>query len=287
MTETRNPIYVYPEEFDVEMSSETQTRYRGIFEVPVYTADIQMEFNFDFSQTGDLLTGKQVAHWDEATLRVFLSSNKALRGEAVLKADDLVQRLEPISSGQSERIGISADVGDPREIEGFTLNLGINGAQTLAASATGRTTRITLKSDWPDPSFYGAFFARCVRNHRRGFRGIVDRSALGPVAAAGDKTVSRPESAPKRQHGRALHNAERLLPKSVAVGALWYPVHRVDLSHDSDVGTKPAKRRATRCAILDGRSCSIGVCATDGRLRRTNRLWSRIHLGSRRDDWIV
>ena len=157
VTEDRKPIYLYAEEFDLSMTTETQTRYRGLFEVPVYTADIDMTFDFDLSEAEDLLVGKEEAHWDDAHLRVFLSSNKALRGEALLQADGRMLRLEPISGGGQDQTGIIARVGDPREIAGYQLQLGINGAQTLAAAGTGRTTRFTLKSDWPDPSFYGAF----------------------------------------------------------------------------------------------------------------------------------
>lgn len=157
VTEDRQPIYLYAETFDLEMTTETQTRYRGIFEVPVYTADIAMAFDFDLTDAEDMLTGKEIAHWEDAHLRVFLSSNKALRGEAVMEADGRMLRLEPIASGRQDQTGITARVGDPREIRNYKLNLGINGAQTLAAAATGRTTRFTLRSDWPDPSFYGAF----------------------------------------------------------------------------------------------------------------------------------
>jgi hypothetical protein len=157
VTETRAPIYLYADTFDMTMTTETQTRYRGIFEVPVYTGDIGMTFDFDLASADEMLSGKEVAHWDDASLRVYLSSNKALRGEALLEADGRMLRLEPISSQREEQTGITARVGDPRDIAGYKLHLGINGAQTLAATATGRTTRVTLKSDWPDPSFYGAF----------------------------------------------------------------------------------------------------------------------------------
>ena len=156
VTEDRPAIYVYAETLDIAMTNATQTRYRGIFEVPVYTSDVSMTFDFDLSDAEDALKGKEVAHWDEATLRVFLNSNKAIRGEASIEADGRPLRLEPISGG-SEQVGIVIETGDPRDIAGYSATLGINGAQSLAASATGRTTRLTIASDWADPSFYGAF----------------------------------------------------------------------------------------------------------------------------------
>lgn len=170
VTEDRSPIYVFAEDFDLTMTTETQTRYRGLFEVPVYTADIEMDFGFDLSSAEDQLTGKEIAHWDDAYLRVFLSSNKALRGEAQLHADDSDLRLEPIANGGQDQTGVRAELGDPREFSQFNLRLGINGAQTLAAAATGRTTRFTLISDWPDPSFYGAFLPDSSEVTAEGFQ---------------------------------------------------------------------------------------------------------------------
>lgn len=157
VTETRAPVYVYADSLDLTMVTETQTRYRGIFEVPVYTADVDMDFDFDLTGADALLTGDEVAHWDETRLSVFLSTNKALRGETALEADGRLLRLEPIAEGGKEQTGIVAQVGDPRDVSSYALRLGINGAQSLAAAATSRTTRVTLTSDWPDPSFYGAF----------------------------------------------------------------------------------------------------------------------------------
>lgn len=157
VTEVRAPVYVYPVNLDIDVTGEGTTRSRGIFEVPVYTADVKMAFDYDAEAAQDALRGKEVIHWDEARLSVFLSSNRGLRGEARLLADGRELALEPVSGGESERTGITAELGDPRDIGGFRLSLGVNGAETFAVAATGRTTRLTLTSDWPDPSFFGTF----------------------------------------------------------------------------------------------------------------------------------
>lgn len=157
VTEVRAPVYVYPVNLDIDVTGEGTTRSRGIFEVPVYTADVKMAFDYDAEAAQDALRGKEVIHWDEARLSVFLSSNRGLRGEARLLADGRELALEPVSGGESERTGITAELGDPRDIGGFRLSLGVNGAETFAVAATGRTTRLTLASDWPDPSFFGTF----------------------------------------------------------------------------------------------------------------------------------
>jgi len=157
LTETRAPVFLYPNRFDMNVETSTQTRARGIFEVPVFTADVQIDFNFVTDAVGEVLGENQTAHWEESELRVYLSSNRALRGEAVLTADGEAFDLEPIARGQDDRTGVVSAIGDAREFSDYSLTLTMNGAQEFGAAAVGRTSRVTMLSDWPDPSFFGSF----------------------------------------------------------------------------------------------------------------------------------
>ena len=158
VTEDRPPVYLFPEDLDISLNTTSQTRARGIFEVPVYTAQSEISFTFDTSLASPALTGDEVLHWNDARLELGLTSNRALRGEAVLTASERTIQLEPLSSrNQSVSGGILAELGDPRTIETYRLALTLNGARHVAATATGRTTRLSITSDWPDPSFFGSF----------------------------------------------------------------------------------------------------------------------------------
>ena len=158
VTEDRQPVFLFPEALDITVDTTSQTRARGIFAVPVYTAHSDISFTFDTSLASDALSGDEVLHWSDAELEVRLTSNKALRGEAVLMVADRTIPLEPLSLGnQSASSGVMAEVGDPRSIDTYDLSLTLNGARHIAATATGRTTRLTISSDWPDPSFFGSF----------------------------------------------------------------------------------------------------------------------------------
>ncbi len=157
VTEDRAPVYLYPLDLTIDVQSESTTRSRGIFVVPVFTADVQMQFDFDAAAALDSVQGEEELHWEDARLSVLLSSNRGLRGEARLTTGGRELLLEPVSRAEGQRTGIASKVGDPRELDAFSLNLGINGADTFAVAATGRTTKFTLASDWPDPSFFGDF----------------------------------------------------------------------------------------------------------------------------------
>jgi len=82
VTETRAPVYLYPDRLDIAVDVTTTRRHRGIFEVPVYTAAMQMQFHYDAAPVAATLGEKEEIHWQDAALRVFLGSNHALRGEA-------------------------------------------------------------------------------------------------------------------------------------------------------------------------------------------------------------
>ena len=155
--EDRAPIHLYPGRFDMDVVSRTQTRHRGIFDVPVFTADVSLDFDFDTGLAAEVLRPKQTAAWDEAELRIFLNSNRALRGEAILTIDGAGFALEPIPNAGNARTGIVSTIGDPREHSAYSLQLSMNGAQNFGATAVGRTSRVTMTSDWPDPSFFGSF----------------------------------------------------------------------------------------------------------------------------------
>jgi inner membrane protein len=156
VTERRPSIFLYPEDLTVSVVTESQIRKRGIFEVPVYTADVAMTFDFAPDAAKATLGDGEVADWSAARLTLYLASNRGLRGEAVLEADGRALSLEPVSAREGVS-GITAELGDPRALTGFALRMSVNGAGEFSAAATGRTTRLTIASDWPDPSFFGAF----------------------------------------------------------------------------------------------------------------------------------
>ena len=157
VTEARPPIFLYPERYDLNVSTRSQTRHRGIFSVPVFTADVSLDFDFDLGPVAEVLDGEETPDWDAAELRVHLGSNRALRGETLLSSGDRDFALEPLPHGDTALTGVFSRVGDPRELGDMSLRLSMNGAQNFGAAAVGRLSRMTMTSDWPDPSFFGSF----------------------------------------------------------------------------------------------------------------------------------
>ena len=171
ITEKRPSVYLFAESLNINVDTLSETRARGIFEVPVYTANVEIAFDFNALSASDVLNREEVLHWKDARIEVRLTSNRALRGEAELTENGRLLTLEPIaSSNEKKGGGITANSGDPREIGPLLLKLKLNGAQHLAATATGRTTHLSIISDWPDPSFFGSFLPDAREVNQDGFK---------------------------------------------------------------------------------------------------------------------
>lgn len=151
--ETREPLHVYPDVFDVQITTETQMRHRGIFQVPVYKAQANIATEFPFDRVEAQLDEDEFAVWEEASLRLSVSSNRALRGEARLTADGQEILMEPLG----EAAGLIAALPGGKAQTTFDLVLGLNGAAQLRVAPVGRISTVEMNSDWPDPSFGGAF----------------------------------------------------------------------------------------------------------------------------------
>ncbi len=152
----RAPVRIYAEQLDIATATTSDIRKRGIFEVPVYRADVTLDFDLPAELADTVLREGEVLDWDAADLRVHLNANTGLRGEVRLEADGVEVALDPLA-GADKMTGVFARLGDPRGIGQYRMVLGLNGAEGFAVAATGRTTRFEMTSDWPDPSFVGAF----------------------------------------------------------------------------------------------------------------------------------
>lgn len=160
------PLYIYPEDFDVTVDSQTEIRSRGIFSAPVYSAQLRARFSFAPAKGGELLDAKETALWDKAALHIYVSANRALRGKAQVQVDGTDYPAEPLN----KRAGLSVAVGDPRGHQDYALALDFHGAQELFISPVGRNSSVSMTSDWPHPSFTGGFLPNAHEVTDDGFK---------------------------------------------------------------------------------------------------------------------
>jgi len=154
-----DPVVLLPESLSVTADAKSQIRRRGIFEVPVYSTDFEMVLAYDTARIANEIGPRETVLWDRASLALLMPGTRSFSGKAVLQVGETTVDLEPGTpfSGQP---GIQARLGDPRGLAAVRLTMGLNGAQHLRFSPVARQTEVTMTSDWPHPSFNGAFLPR-------------------------------------------------------------------------------------------------------------------------------
>jgi inner membrane protein len=157
----RRDVYVLPTKLDadIDLRLEPEPRYVGIYGIPVYLASVRVEGTFDFSTLRiEALPGVKYL-WNEARVRLPLSQVQSLR--EVKQASFAGQTLELGPAAPGELHGVEAMVDSSEIVNGRTVGFRfetvVAGSRNLSILPLGSRTNVTLKSNWPHPSFQGAF----------------------------------------------------------------------------------------------------------------------------------
>jgi inner membrane protein len=178
----RESVYILPEQLDATVSAqqEAQPRYVGIYSVPVFIADVKLAASFDLQAQQPVLESRypdRTFLWQQATLRLPVSEVRSLRQLGSASFDGQALSFSPLSLPTSSltadgaqylngleapvRVAMATRPGDAAlaasEVRKFELQLKLAGSRELAVIPVGSTTQVHMHSDWPHPSFSGAF----------------------------------------------------------------------------------------------------------------------------------
>jgi inner membrane protein len=149
--------YILPDKLNIESVVKPEKRYRGIYQVMLYSSDIKLSGKFNVLPLDQLKIDKANILWSEVYVCISLSDPKGLNDEIKLNWNDSTVTLSPSTVNNAEMreafaapVTISAD----KEIN-FSSSISINGSEQLLFTPLGKETTATLTSQWPDPSFTG------------------------------------------------------------------------------------------------------------------------------------
>lgn len=158
----RSDLYLLPAKLDmiVDLDLQDEARYVGIYAVPVYLADVKFKGQFEFAALQPLLAKPGVTYlWHDGRLRLPVSEVRSLRevGQARFAGADV--KLGPAQPGVYRGIEARVDLTELAKSASaaFEFHAVAAGSRSLSLLPLGSTTTLQLHSNWPHPSFYGAF----------------------------------------------------------------------------------------------------------------------------------
>ncbi len=153
-------LIVLPQDLAATVRSEVSLRQRAIYEVPVYYADTLIEGAFPSrEEIGEHLSDRSTPLWDDAFIALRIQDPTGLREVPGLRlgAAPTPLAFEPsLNLPQSEGTGglhIPLPSAPPTEVMPFSVSLAFNGTKSLSLLPVGRTSKVSIASDWQHPSF--------------------------------------------------------------------------------------------------------------------------------------
>jgi inner membrane protein len=169
--ELTEQAYFLPSTLEIAGSVDTEKRIRGIYEVTVYSSDLQVTGTFVDPVFGDWRISDEDVFWQDAALVVELPDMKGLQERVQLQWDS--HRI-PFAANQGEFGLFAGEIRAPlgwdllhrksgnkakgsAPVHGFSFDLHLRGGRSLSFIPLGEETRVRLASSWASPSFNGAF----------------------------------------------------------------------------------------------------------------------------------
>lgn len=154
-------LHVLPSQLSISGTITPEKRHRGIYEIVVYNSNLEIEGNFaNFNFKAMDIDPKNI-QFDKAEFVVGIDDLRGIEQQVSLKWNKESISFNPgVSSSDVIQSGINAVLTiDPNDSlnHQFKLNLELKGSQLLYFTPVGKVTDINVKSEWPNPSFNGAF----------------------------------------------------------------------------------------------------------------------------------
>lgn len=169
-------VHILPEQLDIVSQVDTETRYRGIFQVVLYTAQVYIKGHFNSPDLGNLSIADQDVMWNEAYISVGLTDMKGIKDSLNLNWNGIAFPFNPgiadhdiVNSGISVKVPLQGKHPEAGKYS-FGFNLNLKGSDRLEFIPLGKETTAEVKSTWPDPSFVGTFLPETRAIDDKGFK---------------------------------------------------------------------------------------------------------------------
>jgi inner membrane protein len=142
-----------PDNLKVDVVLSPEVRSRGIFDVLLYSADIEGEFTIEAFEP-DFDPDKKKYLWDEAVIKFFVRDLHGISAEPVLvREGDELPFVAKHSSGATS-FSIPFIKGDDED-KALKFRLALRGTEDFYIDPMGEKNVVTMKSNWNNPSFVG------------------------------------------------------------------------------------------------------------------------------------
>ncbi|MFC1513832.1 cell envelope integrity protein CreD [candidate division KSB1 bacterium] len=161
-TKTYSTEYMHflPDQLVIKSEVFPEIRYRSIYEAILYNSRIAIKGDFTSFSTEAINTSNAEILWNRAIISLGITDMLGVVEIVDAKFDDIALSMEPgIAASQTFSSGISSNipVDDMEKEYNFEFIVRLRGSHQISFIPVGKETNVTMDSNWPVPSFDGAF----------------------------------------------------------------------------------------------------------------------------------
>ena len=160
-----NYAYFFPEKLNNTSDVKKNTSLkRGIYNNIVFTANMKFDGNFSKPNFEKLGIKEEDILWDKATIIVKTTNLKSIKSDLKIKLNNQLQVFESKPEEDSYYGTLETNTFNYQTITttdriDFNFTMQYNGSNSLEFIPIGKTTFVSIDSDWESPSFNGTFAA--------------------------------------------------------------------------------------------------------------------------------
>lgn len=171
--EVPGQLYFLPEAFAVDGILTTEKRTRGIYQARLYRADNTISGHFAVPENYGIDDDITNYKFSAPFLAVGIKDVSGIENNLTIDIDKKTLHMATGSRVQMLGSGAHAVLSPidyrAKSVLGFSLRLKLHGTESLSVTPIGRESTITLKSDWPHPSFIGSVLPSSHKISDKGF----------------------------------------------------------------------------------------------------------------------
>jgi inner membrane protein len=154
-------LVLLPEEFKLNGQVPTELRKRGIYQARLYHANLQIHASFDIPARYGIGDEAELFHFGPPALALGITDIRGIQSVSKMTLNGAP--LKVLAGSTSDILGpglhaavASMDGSQDNHLE-LDMELSVLGTSQFEVIPVGRASRIVLESNWPNPSFDGAY----------------------------------------------------------------------------------------------------------------------------------
>jgi inner membrane protein len=150
-----------PEALEIGGDVSTFEKRRGIYTARLYTAPLKIKGRFVVPKGYYAQGGAGAFDFGSARLAIGIADPRGIKNSPELHLGEHKMAFVSGANAPGMAAGIHADLGMLADKQAHTIDfafdLELQGMERLWFVPTGKSTQVSLKSNWPHPSFYGRY----------------------------------------------------------------------------------------------------------------------------------